>query len=159
VVRSLTVIFSLIVFSNAICIAQPSRAKLPKPDNEIINDLTLEKGFKYLESNFKKQGQRKILQKFKDCKSDCECSWMQTFRRGVEYSIDECREAGYVVKIAFKNYGKSEVTNLVNQLFKTQENRWNQEMTKYYPPTGEPGCSYEIFVEKETVILEYYCGC
>jgi hypothetical protein len=157
--RSLFILYALLIINNPICIAQQSPDKLPKPSSEIKSDLTLEKGFVYLEANFKKQGQRKILQKFKDCENNCECSWQQAFRRGVDYSFDECAEAGYVVKITFNNYSKSDVINLVDELFKTRENSWNQEMSKYSPSAGEAGCSYVISVYKGAVVLEYYCGC
>lgn len=157
--RILTII--ILLLTGIVAFGQrPKNRHLPKPTHaQIIDEYTKDKAQIYLESNFRKVGTKLILEKFKVCTENCVCSWEQQFEKGIKYKYYDCHEAGFNVRITFQGYDIKEISKLVDTLFKTDENVWNDEMTSYKPKDNGAGCYYEIRQENGVVILEYDCGC
>lgn len=156
--RILLILITLLTWNNSL--GQSSMQKLPQPTQELIQDERIdEKGFAYLEGNFKKIGDKKIIENFDGCKENCACSWSQQFSNRITYTYDNCDESGFMVKIIFTGQKAIEVFKLVDTLFHTDSNSWNKAKTVYKPKTEAAGCYFEIKQEKGYILLEYVCSC
>lgn len=168
-IRRLLAILALVSLNTAFC--QTTSGKLPKPSQDQVNHVASEKGLAYMVGNFKKIGTRLNLKQSIDCadaiatsKMDCTCLWQQRFEGGIEYQYNGCGGSVAETTITFSGYNKKEVIELIDNLFKTNNNIWNREKTQYKlkddfePKEGALTCDYEIKEEMGKVKLICICG-
>lgn len=92
------------------------------------------------------------------------CSFNQDFEYGINYSLEQCREAGgaSIVLILPKTKRQS-LVRFVEELYKIDrtevENEWNADQTKFQPRDKGVGCYYEIVEQEKSTMLKNYCGC
>jgi hypothetical protein len=158
--KNLLILIVLLVCLHHETLSQ-TKQRLPKPTKaQAADDRIIDKGFIYLEANFKKEGEKETLQTFTNCKENCICSWEQQFQHGITYTFNNCHENGFDIKITFQHHDSAEIIKLVNTLFKTDKNEWNSEMTIYGPKKeGAVECHFKISKENDVSVLQYYCAC
>ncbi|MCV9387296.1 hypothetical protein [Reichenbachiella ulvae] len=92
------------------------------------------------------------------------CSFNQDFEYGINYSFEQCREAGgaSIVMILPKTDRQS-LVRFVEELYKIDrteiENEWNTEQTKFQPKDKGVGCYFQIIEQEKCTMLKNYCGC
>lgn len=92
------------------------------------------------------------------------CSFNQDFENGINYSIEQCREAGGIsVSLTLPKTEKKSLVEWVERIFKSSpidiEHGWNKDKSKFEPTDKGVGCYFEIKETERNTIVENYCGC
>ena len=92
------------------------------------------------------------------------CSFNQDFENGINYSIEQCREAGGVsISLVLPKTGRQSLVKWIEGIFKSSpmdiEHGWNSDKSKYGPTDNGAGCYFEIKETDKNTIIENYCGC
>ncbi|MGK4568581.1 hypothetical protein [Flavobacterium sp. 3HN19-14] len=151
------IIILLAFHFSIICFGQTN--KLPVPSKSFLEQIHIKDNADliYLSKYLGKKSE-KTLERFDESKQVCSAEYK--FGTGIILTQNFCSESGNNVKIVFPFYPKSEIVKYVEWLFKTNENDWNNDKTRYQPKEdGNPGCYLQIKTFKEKTVLEYYCGC
>lgn len=92
------------------------------------------------------------------------CSFNQDFENGINYSIEQCREAGGAsISLVLPKTNKQSLVKWINGIFESStmdiEHGWNSNETKFGPTDNGAGCYFEIKETDKNTIVENYCGC
>ncbi|MEQ8474091.1 MAG: hypothetical protein RIC35_23045 [Marinoscillum sp.] len=143
--------------------------QLPELDHELLGKEYQKSGYAedliyiYLHTTFDSLEKKKEVIHYKYPNYSI-CSFNQNFQHEINYSIEQCGEAGgaSVILVLPKTERRS-VVNLINDLYEIDrtdiENEWNAEYTKFEPKDNGVGCYYEIIEKENATVIKNYCGC
>ncbi|MAN58345.1 MAG: hypothetical protein CMC08_00740 [Flavobacteriaceae bacterium] len=92
------------------------------------------------------------------------CSFNQDFENGINYSIEQCKEAGGIsISLVLPKTDRKSLTEWIELIFQSSpmdiEHSWNSDKSKFEPTDKGVGCYYEIKETESNTIVENYCGC
>ncbi|MFY0604819.1 MAG: hypothetical protein JXQ93_12845 [Flavobacteriaceae bacterium] len=160
----LSLIFTFIICFPCIC---QETFTLKKPDVQKIHQTLQESDylksaiFLYLENNYGKNSQKKIIKK--DSDGITECGFSKVFQHNIEYEIEQCNEVSYEIqKITFPKTSMEAIKKWVELIYEAGftkiKNVWYPNENKYGPKDKEAGCYFQIKQTKDTTIVNIWCG-
>ncbi len=92
------------------------------------------------------------------------CSFNQGFENGINYSIEQCKEAGGIsVSLTLPKTDRQSLIKWIEGIFKSSpmdiEHGWNSDKSKFGPTDDGAGCYFEIKETDKNTMVENYCGC
>ncbi len=92
------------------------------------------------------------------------CSFNQEFENDINYSIEECREAGgTLISLVLPKTDRQSLVTWIEMIYESysmgEENTWDPNKTKYEPINKGVGCYFEIKETEKYTLVENYCGC
>ena len=92
------------------------------------------------------------------------CSFNQDFENEINYSIEQCREAGGTsISLVLPKTDRQSLTEWIELIFQSSpmdiEHSWNSYKTIFRPTDQGVGCYFEIKETESNTLLENYCGC
>lgn len=131
-----------------------------KPDTTLLYSIARQNSARtisetYLNEYFLRVGARDSITLFDGDETDT-CAFNQQYTKGVLYKNRFCMEGGRDVKLYLPLGSKSEIKNLVEELFYETHNRWINE-DEYVPHEMGTGCYYKIIQSQSHSIIECVC--
>ncbi|WP_053990045.1 hypothetical protein [Mangrovimonas sp. TPBH4] len=92
------------------------------------------------------------------------CSFNQDFENGINYSIEQCKEAGgATISLVLPKTKRESLVKWIEGIFKSSpmdiQHGWNLDKSKFGPTDNGAGCYFEINETNENTLVKNYCGC
>ena len=92
------------------------------------------------------------------------CSFNQDFEKGINYSIEQCKEGGGAsISLVLPKTNRHSLVKWIEAIFKSSPmdipHGWNKDKSKFGPTDNGAGCYFEIKETNENTIVKNYCGC
>tara|TARA_R110000751_G_scaffold94893_1_gene185294 strand:+ start:15522 stop:16016 length:495 start_codon:yes stop_codon:yes gene_type:complete len=154
-------LFPIIIFSQNFKIAKPNATELnaEMKRTNFAEDVI----YMYLNRNYDSIAKKRevIYYNYPDYSI---CSFNQNFENGINYSIEQCKEAGGIsISLVLPKTDRESLNQWIELIFKSSpmdiEHSWNSDKSKFEPTDKGVGCYYEIKETESNTIVENYCGC
>ncbi|WP_430401165.1 hypothetical protein [Flavobacterium sp.] len=131
------------------------KAELSKHTEEVIH--------LYFINNYKSTSEKTSVKKY-NYPDYSICSFEQTFENEIKYYKNECQEAGGIsIRVTLPKIQIDKVKKWIEEMYKAEsseiKNKWYNVKNIYGPIDEEVGCYYEIKPEKDSWVIDIYCGC
>ena len=153
--------FPILIFSQDFKIAKPNvdELKLEMKRTRYTKDVV----YLYLNRNYDSIAKKREVIHY-DYPDYSICSFNQDFENGINYSVEQCKEAGGIsISIVLPKTDRQSLIQWIELIFQSSpmdiEHSWNSDKSKFRPTDDGVGCYYEIKETDANTLVKNYCGC